>query len=161
MIWYAPLCVLCAACLSWTSSSARRSFLSSLRSSVFCEHRSRLPRSRRRAPSLQPSRESDGIYPFAFVRPGRHGWWYPGRSSHTDATTTMNGIDFPVHTFIEYVDDPADGLSSSDQNGITTDYKQIKVTVRISPMDERRTWRWSPSTLPWDLRRPRAAEPCR
>lgn len=46
-----------------------------------------------------------------------------------NATTTMNGIGFPVRTFIEYVDDPADGVGSSDTNGITTDYKRVKVSV--------------------------------
>lgn len=46
-----------------------------------------------------------------------------------NATTTMNGISFPVRTFIQYVDDPADGIGSSDTNGITTDYKRIKVSV--------------------------------
>jgi len=45
------------------------------------------------------------------------------------ATTTENGLDFPVRTFIQYVDDPADGLGSADTNGITTDYKRIKVSV--------------------------------
>ena len=46
-----------------------------------------------------------------------------------NATTTMNGISFPVRTFIEYVDDPADGIGAADTNGITTDYKRIKVSV--------------------------------
>lgn len=46
-----------------------------------------------------------------------------------NATTTMNGIDFPVHTFIAYVDDPADGAGSGDTDGISTDYKVIKVSV--------------------------------
>lgn len=46
-----------------------------------------------------------------------------------NATTTMNGISFPVRTFIQYVDDPADGIGSADTNGITTDYKRIKVSV--------------------------------
>ncbi|HWU24127.1 MAG TPA: carboxypeptidase-like regulatory domain-containing protein, partial [Candidatus Paceibacterota bacterium] len=46
-----------------------------------------------------------------------------------NATTTMNGIDFPVRTFIQYVDDPADGVGAADTNGITTDYKRIKVSV--------------------------------
>lgn len=45
------------------------------------------------------------------------------------STTTQNGIDFPVRTFIGYVDDPADGTGSSDSTGITTDYKRIKVSV--------------------------------
>jgi hypothetical protein len=45
------------------------------------------------------------------------------------STTTQNGIAFPVRTLVEYVDDPADGTGSGDSNGITTDYKRIKVSV--------------------------------
>ncbi len=45
------------------------------------------------------------------------------------ATTTMNGITYSVRTFIGYVDDPADGSDAADTNGITTDYKRIKVEV--------------------------------
>ncbi|MBI5405603.1 carboxypeptidase regulatory-like domain-containing protein [Candidatus Kaiserbacteria bacterium] len=46
-----------------------------------------------------------------------------------DATTTENGIDYAVHTFVSYVDDPADGTGASDTNGITIDYKRARVTV--------------------------------
>ncbi len=45
------------------------------------------------------------------------------------ATTTVSGVDFVTHTFIEYVDDPADGTGALDQTGITTDYKVAKVSV--------------------------------
>ena len=45
------------------------------------------------------------------------------------ATTTRNGIDFVTRTFIEYVDDPKDGLEAADVTGISTDYKRIKVSV--------------------------------
>lgn len=45
------------------------------------------------------------------------------------STTTQNGIAFPVRTYIEYVDDAADGSGSGDTNGINTDYKRIKVSV--------------------------------
>lgn len=45
------------------------------------------------------------------------------------ATTTANAIPYGIRTFIEYVDDPADGTGASDTNGITTDYKRIKVAV--------------------------------
>lgn len=45
------------------------------------------------------------------------------------ATTTRNGIEFVTRTFIEYVDDPKDGLEAADATGITTDYKRIKVSV--------------------------------
>ncbi|MDB5195122.1 MAG: hypothetical protein JWO84_306 [Parcubacteria group bacterium] len=45
------------------------------------------------------------------------------------ATTTENSIPYGVRTFIEYVDDPADGTGAADTNSITTDYKRIKVAV--------------------------------
>lgn len=45
------------------------------------------------------------------------------------ATTTSNGLDFVTRTYIEYADDPKDGLEAADTNGITTDYKRIKVSV--------------------------------
>jgi hypothetical protein len=45
------------------------------------------------------------------------------------STTTQNSIAFPVRTYIEYVDDAADGLDTADATGITTDYKRIKVSV--------------------------------
>jgi hypothetical protein len=46
-----------------------------------------------------------------------------------NATTTEDGTAYGVRTFIDYYDDPADGVGSADTNGITTDYKHIKVTV--------------------------------
>lgn len=45
------------------------------------------------------------------------------------STTTENGLTFPVRTLITYMDDPADGIGAADANGITTDYKRIKVSV--------------------------------
>ncbi|MCX6790196.1 MAG: hypothetical protein NTV60_01565 [Candidatus Kaiserbacteria bacterium] len=50
------------------------------------------------------------------------------------ATTTIDGVNFVVRTYVEYYDDPADGLGVSDTNHITTDYKKGKVAVsyRIS-----------------------------
>jgi len=45
------------------------------------------------------------------------------------ATTTLDGVTFATRTFIGYVDDPADGLGVSDLTGITTDYKQVRVSV--------------------------------
>ncbi len=44
-------------------------------------------------------------------------------------TTTQAGLTFSLRTFIVYADDPADGTGASDGNGITTDYKRVKVTV--------------------------------
>lgn len=43
------------------------------------------------------------------------------------ATTTLNGIPYGVHTLIQYVDDPADGTGSGDENGIPADYKRVRV----------------------------------
>jgi hypothetical protein len=45
------------------------------------------------------------------------------------ATTTLNGLTFSTRTFIDYIDDPADGLGAADTNGITTDYKRAKITT--------------------------------
>jgi hypothetical protein len=45
------------------------------------------------------------------------------------ATSTENGITYVTRTFIQYVDDPADGSGASDVNGIITDYKRIKIAV--------------------------------
>ncbi|MBU6323503.1 MAG: carboxypeptidase regulatory-like domain-containing protein [Patescibacteria group bacterium] len=53
----------------------------------------------------------------------------PAGSVPQTATTTENGIDYVTHTFIEYIDDPADGTGANDTNGITTDYKRARVSV--------------------------------
>ena len=45
------------------------------------------------------------------------------------STTTLNGIVFTKRILVEYIDDDADGLGAADSNGITTDYKQAKVTL--------------------------------
>ena len=45
------------------------------------------------------------------------------------STTTLNGIVFTKRVLVEYIDDDADGLGAADSNGITTDYKQAKVTL--------------------------------
>lgn len=48
------------------------------------------------------------------------------------ATSTVDGVPYTVHTFVEYADDPADGTGVGDTNGITTDYKIGEVTVSYS-----------------------------
>ena len=45
------------------------------------------------------------------------------------STTTLNTIVFQKRVLIEYIDDDADGLGAADSNGITTDYKQAKISV--------------------------------
>lgn len=44
-------------------------------------------------------------------------------------TIVFNGFTFTVRTLIDYVDDSADGLATADGNGITTDYKQVEISV--------------------------------
>lgn len=44
-------------------------------------------------------------------------------------TQVLDGISYTVRTLVEYVDDPGDGLGVNDSNGITIDYKQVKVQV--------------------------------
>ncbi|PIP24867.1 MAG: hypothetical protein COX34_01870 [Candidatus Nealsonbacteria bacterium CG23_combo_of_CG06-09_8_20_14_all_36_12] len=46
-----------------------------------------------------------------------------------EENATLNGINFTLKTFIQYIDDPADGLSSQDENGITADYKKVRIEV--------------------------------
>jgi len=41
----------------------------------------------------------------------------------------LNSIDYTLKTFIQYVDDPADGLGDDDENGIATDYKRVRVEI--------------------------------
>ena len=45
------------------------------------------------------------------------------------STTSLNGIAFTKRVLVEYIDDDADGIGGADSNGITTDYKQAKVTL--------------------------------
>lgn len=42
-------------------------------------------------------------------------------------TQTLNGIPYTIATLIQYVDDPSDGTGASDTNGVTADYKNVRV----------------------------------
>ncbi len=53
----------------------------------------------------------------------------PAGSIPQNSTTVLDGYTFNVRTFIGYVDDAADGIGGADVTGITTDYKQAKVSV--------------------------------
>jgi hypothetical protein len=44
-------------------------------------------------------------------------------------TVSLNGVTYTRRTVVVYVDDPKDGLGTSDSNGITADYKAVKVDV--------------------------------
>jgi len=56
----------------------------------------------------------------------------PAGSVPQFSTTTVDGVPYVAHTYIEYYDDPADGVGANDTNHITTDYKVGKVTVSYS-----------------------------
>lgn len=42
---------------------------------------------------------------------------------------TLNGITYTINTLIQYEDAPDDGLDELDENGITADYKLVKVEI--------------------------------
>ena len=42
---------------------------------------------------------------------------------------TVNGKAYHVTTFIQYIDDSLDGIALADTNGITNDYKRVKITI--------------------------------
>ena len=46
-----------------------------------------------------------------------------------NSTTTVDGVTYVVHTYVEYTDNAADGSGASDTNTVTTDYKTGKVKV--------------------------------
>ena len=55
-----------------------------------------------------------------------------GNPSGTLATSepiTLNGVAYTRRTYIVYVDDPKDGTGGADSNGVTDDYKRVKVEV--------------------------------
>ena len=51
----------------------------------------------------------------------------PSGAIPQNRTVTANKVQFNERVLIVYVDDPADGTSTNDTNGIITDYKQVKV----------------------------------
>ncbi|RTL01733.1 MAG: carboxypeptidase regulatory-like domain-containing protein [Neisseriaceae bacterium] len=62
----------------------------------------------------------------------------PAGVASATSTQVLNGITYNVRTLIEYVDDEADGFGAADTNGITTDYKRIKVSVTYMVRDSLR-----------------------
>ena len=44
-----------------------------------------------------------------------------------NSTTTLNNIVYSGRTLVQYVDAPEDGTGVSDENGITADYKRVKI----------------------------------
>jgi len=54
-----------------------------------------------------------------------------GNITQTESVS-LNGVSYIRRTVILYVDDPKDGEGVNDENGIITDYKQVKVTLSWS-----------------------------
>lgn len=57
-----------------------------------------------------------------------------------EETETLNGIEYARRTFVQYVDASQDGLGGSDTNGITTDYKVVKVNIEWDFRGETRSF---------------------
>lgn len=53
--------------------------------------------------------------------------------------TTLNGIPYTIRTLVQYTDSPEDGLDDLDDNGITADYKTVKVEVLWMVKDSARS----------------------
>ncbi|MBU1179084.1 carboxypeptidase-like regulatory domain-containing protein [Patescibacteria group bacterium] len=53
----------------------------------------------------------------------------PSGNVPQNISSVLNGINYTIRTLIQYVDDPADGEGAEDENGITADYKRVKVEV--------------------------------
>ena len=53
----------------------------------------------------------------------------PQGTLDAEETIVFNNISYTRRTFVQYVDDPSDGLGVNDENSITADYKTVKVTV--------------------------------
>ncbi len=56
----------------------------------------------------------------------------PSGSLVVSEDISLNSIDYTRRTYIVYVDDPKDGVGGSDSNGVTNDYKRVKVEVSWS-----------------------------
>lgn len=54
---------------------------------------------------------------------------FVGGDIDPDENVTANGRQFNVKTYVSYVDDPRDGTEDNDENGVTNDYKIVKIVV--------------------------------
>ncbi|MBI2618074.1 carboxypeptidase regulatory-like domain-containing protein [Candidatus Kaiserbacteria bacterium] len=46
-----------------------------------------------------------------------------------EEAVVLNNTSYTRRTFVQYIDDPADGSGGNDENGVTADYKTAKVTM--------------------------------
>lgn len=56
----------------------------------------------------------------------------PSGSLEQSESIVLNGTTFTRRTYVEYADDPLDGLAGADTNSIVADYKSVKVEVSWS-----------------------------
>lgn len=49
-----------------------------------------------------------------------------------EETVSLNQTDYTRRTFIKYYDSPKDGTGDNDENGVTEDYKKVKVEMKWS-----------------------------
>ncbi len=87
----------------------------------------------------------------------------PSGSIPQNSTVVQDSVSYTVRTFISYYDDPADGTDVTDSNGITTDYKRIKVSVSYSasggtPRQVTLVSNYAPPSLEDDDRRRNASD---
>ncbi|MEK7613285.1 MAG: carboxypeptidase-like regulatory domain-containing protein [Patescibacteria group bacterium] len=68
------------------------------------------------------------IRSFAYDDVGTVGGIPPGNIEPL-VQSTVNGVPYTVRTLVQYTDAPEDGLDDLDENGITADYKTVKVEV--------------------------------
>lgn len=83
--------------------------------------------------------------PYASV--GTSGGIPSGSIAQTESVS-LNQTEYTRRTFIEYADDPADGVGAADTNGITADYKTVKVEMIWSVRGTTRTYSQVSSIVP-------------
>lgn len=72
----------------------------------------------------------------------------PAGSIPQSESVTLNQTEYTRRTFISYVDDPADGSGALDDNGITADYKLVKIEMQWSVRGSVRTYFQVSSIVP-------------
>lgn len=74
------------------------------------------------------SQQMESIRNLPYDEVGTSGGIPPGNILQTE-NIVLNGITHTRRTLIQYVDDPTDGEGVGDVNGVTADYKKVKIEV--------------------------------
>ena len=64
----------------------------------------------------------------------------PQGNLEPEESETLNGLSYTRRTFVQYTDAPEDGSGGADENGITADYKTVKVTIEWEFRDDTRSF---------------------